>query len=150
MMIAREERKKRRIGFAFFFILSLGLSPNAIAQGTQDTGNQAGNRERQEKLVAGLSHQDTEQRMEALVELSALFRSAPGIITNATLIALSDTLQHDSSPVVRALAARTLELGGDTSASRHLLAALAKEKEVAVRKAIAYALARYPSVPVTL
>jgi len=88
--------------------------------------------------------------MEALVELSALFRSAPGIITNATLIALSDTLQHDSSPVVRALAARTLELGGDTSASRHLLAALAKEKEVAVRKAIAYALARYPSVPVTL
>ncbi|MBO0801199.1 MAG: HEAT repeat domain-containing protein, partial [Blastocatellia bacterium] len=61
-----------------------------------------------------------------------------------------ETLQHDSSPVVRALAARALELGGDAKASGPLRAALVKEKEVAVRKAIAYALARYPSLPVTL
>ncbi len=142
MMIMRDERQRRRMVFAFIFILSLGLSTNAAVQGNQATSLQ-------ERLVAGLAAQNEEQRMEALVDLSALFRSAPGIITNSTLIALSETLQHDSSPVVRALAARALELGGDEDASGHLIAALAKEKEVAVRKAIAYALAHYPSAPVT-
>jgi HEAT repeat protein len=146
MMIMREARKRRRIGFAFFFILSLGLSTSAPAQANRGNSAPAGT---QERLVAGLANPDKEQRMEALVELSALFRSAPGIITDSTIIALAETLQHDLSPVVRALAARTLELGGDANASKHLIAALVKEKEVAVRKAIAYALARYPSAPVT-
>jgi HEAT repeat protein len=128
--------------FAFIFILSLGLSTNAAAQENRSTSLQ-------DRLVAKLATQDEEQRMEALVDLSALFRSAPGIITSTTLVALSETLQHDSSPVVRALAARALELGGDENASGHLIAALAKEREVAVRKAIAYALAHYPSAQVT-
>jgi HEAT repeat protein len=142
MMILRDERMRRRLGFAFFFILSLSLSTNALAQGNRAASLQ-------EQLVAGLAKGDKEQRMEALVELSALFRSAPGIITDSTILALSETLRHDSSPVVRALAARTLELGGDADASGHLIAALRTEKEVAVRKAIAYALARFPSAPVT-
>jgi HEAT repeat protein len=142
MMILRDEGRKRRIGVAFFFILSLCLSTNALAQENRAASLQ-------EELVTGLAKADKEQRMEALVELSALFRSAPGIITDSTIIALSETLQHDSSPVVRALAARTLELGGDADASGRLIAALGREKEVAVRKAIAYALARFPSLPVT-
>jgi len=139
----RDERQGRRMVFAFLFSLSLGLSANAAAQGNRANILQ-------DRLVAKLAVQDEEQRMEALVELSALFRSTPGIITSSTLVALAETLKHDSSPVVRALAARALELGGDKNASGHLIAALAKEKEIAVRKAIAYALAHYPSTSVTL
>src|SRR5262245_60969307 len=68
MMIMRDARKRRRIGFAFFFILSLGLSTSAPAQANRGTSAPAGT---QERLVAGLANPDKEQRMEALVELSA-------------------------------------------------------------------------------
>jgi HEAT repeat protein len=88
--------------------------------------------------------------MDALVQLGALLTSAPGTLNETAISALGNLLRRDSSPVVRALAARTLELWNYERAVTHLLAAIEKERQVPVRKAIAYALARYPSSPVTV
>jgi HEAT repeat protein len=104
---------------------------------------------RDDRLIAQLNSDEEEQRLDALVHLGALLTSFPGTIDNPTISAVANLLLRDSSPVVRALAARTLELGNDERAVPHLLAAIEKERQVPVRKAIAYALARYPSPPVT-
>lgn len=132
------------LSYLTFLIFSLGfhMPQKEAAQQKQNAGLQ-------DQLVAKLGSGHEEQRMDLLVQLGALFTSAPGTITQSTITAVSDSLHRDSSPVIRALAARVLELGGDASAVGPLLAAMEKEREFAVRKAIIYALAPYPSSLVT-
>ncbi len=109
-------------------------------------------REMLERLASG----GEEQRIDSLVRICALLRDEPDAIETPVITSIGDALQRDSSPVVRALAARALEtcagnLGagqGDVARST-LLASLGKEREVAVLKAIIYALARYPQPQVT-
>jgi len=109
-------------------------------------------REMLERLASG----DEEQRIDSLVRICALLRDEPDAVETPVITSIGDALQRDSSPVVRALAARALEtcagnLGagqGDVARST-LLASLGKEREVAVLKAIIYALARYPQPQVT-
>ncbi|MGH9855463.1 MAG: HEAT repeat domain-containing protein, partial [Blastocatellia bacterium] len=100
---------------------------------------------------------DEEQRIDAITRIGALWSAAPDPVELPVVTALGNSLQQDSSPVVRALAARALEIiGGNQSSGQSagravqaLIAALGTEREVAVRKAIIYALARYPQPPVT-
>ena len=105
-----------------------------------------------ERLASG----DEERRIDSLVRICALLRDEPGAIETQVVTPLGAILQRDSSPVVRALAARALEIcagnpggGRGDEAAAALLAALGKERELAVRKAIIYALARYPQPQVT-
>src|SRR5262252_931594 len=111
-------------------------------------------RPRQESLER-LASGDEEQRIDSLVRLCALLRDDPGSIETSVIESLGAALRRDSSPIVRALAARALEIcagnpgGHGHEASAALLAALGKERELAARKAIIYALARYPQPQVT-
>ena len=113
------------------------------------------NRSRQE-LLERLTSGDEEQRIDSLVRICALLHDEPDAIETQVVTSIGAVLQRDSSPVVRALAARALEicagvLGGPQGdeASSALLAALGKERELAARKAIIYALARYTRSQVT-
>lgn len=108
-----------------------------------------GQAETQATLIARLAASDEETRLAALVDLAALFKSRPRVARPATLAALANTLQNDPAPVARTHAARALELAGEPGASDALLAALRTERELATRKAIIYALARYPAPQVT-
>ncbi|MGH9767454.1 MAG: HEAT repeat domain-containing protein [Blastocatellia bacterium] len=107
----------------------------------------------QKELLSRLASGDEEQRLDAIMRIGALWRNAPNSVDFPVITALGNALQQDPSPVVRALAARALEIGsgnqGSDSAIPTLTAALGKEREVAVRKAIIYALARYPQPQVT-
>jgi HEAT repeat protein len=109
-------------------------------------------RESLDRLASG----DEEQRIDSLVRICALLRDEPDAIETPVITSIGAALQRDSSPVVRALAARALEIcagnlgaGRGDEASAALLAALGKERELAVLKAIIYALARYPQPQVT-
>ncbi len=135
-------RKDKTAIIAVFIVLLLVMTATTIY--SQDETQQ-----RQDHLLGHLNSSEEERRMDALVQLGALLSLAPGGIPDSTISALAKSLQADQSPVIRALAARTLELAGDQRAPTLLLAALGKEREVAVRKAIVYALARYPSSQVT-
>jgi HEAT repeat protein len=107
----------------------------------------------QKDLLSRLASGDEEERIDAVARISALWRDRPDSADASAITAIGNSLRQDSSPVVRALAARALETsagshsGGDAVAT--LIAALGKEREVAVRKAIIYALARYPQPQVT-
>jgi HEAT repeat protein len=112
-------------------------------------------RSRQE-LLSRLASGDEEQRIDFLVRICALLRDEPEEIETSVIMSIGAALQRDSSPVVRALAARALEICGGNlgggqgdEAAAALLAALGKERELAVRKAIIYALARYSQPQVT-
>jgi HEAT repeat protein len=112
-------------------------------------------RSRQE-LLSRLASGDEEQRIDSAVRIGALLRDEPDSIETSVIASLGAALQRDSSPVVRALAARALEIcAGNQSGGRSdesvaaLLAALGKERDLAARKAIIYALARYPQPQVT-
>lgn len=112
-------------------------------------------RARQE-LLSRLASGDEEQRIDSAVRLGAFLRDDPDAIEASVITALSGVLQRDSSPVVRALAAMALEIcagnhdgGRGSEAVAALLAALGKERDLATRKAIIYALARYPQPQVT-
>jgi HEAT repeat protein len=135
-----------------FLALFLGLSANNPASWNraQQPSSSPASSSLEERLVTQLNSSDEEVRMDALVQMGTLFSSAPGALADSTLSALTNALQRDPSPVIRALAARALELGGDARVAQYFLAALANEREVAVRKAIAYALARYPSAQVSV
>src|SRR5262245_7049146 len=113
------------------------------------------NRSRQE-LLERMTSGDEEQRIDSLVRICALLHDEPDAIETPVVTSIGGALQRDSSPVVRALAARALEicagvLGGPQGdeAVAALLAALGKERELAARKAIIYALASYPRPQVT-
>ncbi len=101
-----------------------------------------------ERLLSHLASGNEEQRLDAVAQISALFPTAPDSFRSSALTALGNSLQRDSSPVVRALAARGLEICIDDRAVPALIAALGKEREVAARKAIIHALARYPQAQV--
>jgi len=121
----------------------------------QETDRQA-NLLRQE-LLSRLASGDEEQRIDAIARIGELWGAAPDPVELSVITALGNSLQQDLSPVVRALAARALEIiggnqGSGQSAGRAvqaLIGALGIEREVAVRKAIIYALARYPLPQVT-
>jgi HEAT repeat protein len=115
-------------------------------------------RARQE-LLSRLASGDEEQRIDSAVRLGGLLRDDPDAIESSVITALGRVLQRDLSPVVRALAAMALEIcagnhvggrgGGGDEAVAALLAALGKERDLAARKAVIYALARYPQPQVT-
>jgi HEAT repeat protein len=106
-------------------------------------------------LLAQLASGDEEQRIDAAVRIGALLHDERDVIETSVIKPLVEALQHDSAPIVRALAARALEIcagnrGGQNGAAvSGLLAALRKEQDLAARKAIIYALARYPRPQVT-
>jgi HEAT repeat protein len=102
-----------------------------------------------DQLVSRLTSGDEEQRLNALAEIIVLLPTATDSFRASAVPALSNSLQQDLSPVVRAMAARGLEVSGDDRAIPPLIAALGKERQIAVRKAILYALGRYPRPQVT-
>ncbi|HKX33294.1 MAG TPA: HEAT repeat domain-containing protein [Blastocatellia bacterium] len=124
-------------------------APATQTPAVQASASQASS-DQQDQLVNELTIGGLEQRMDTLVRLGLLLTACPGTITDSTVKALVHILRRDQSPVVRALAVRTLELGEDSRVVPHLLGAAKNESQVPVRKAIAYALARYPSSSVTL
>jgi HEAT repeat protein len=103
----------------------------------------------QAQLISRLAAAEEEARMDAAVNLGALFTLAPGAAAEPAIAALGRALHNDSSPVVRALAARGLALAGDARAVPALLTALGRERERAVRKAIIYALAPHRDPQIT-
>ncbi len=97
------------------------------------------------QLSSRLASSDEEQRLDAVVQLGALLSLDSTTATDVTIAALANALRRDSSPVIRALSARALEFAKNPNAASPLVAALKKEREVAVSKSMIYALARYPS-----
>jgi HEAT repeat protein len=127
--------------------------PFAVGRG-QEAARTAGRL--QKELLSRLASGDEEQRIDSIIRIGALLLDEPDAIETPAITSLGVALQQDSSPVVRALAARSLELcAGNREGSQSneavaaLLTALGKERELAVRKAIIYALARYPQPQVT-
>ncbi len=94
-------------------------------------------------LLAQLSSGGEEQRLDAVIQLAGMFSTSSVEADFSAITMLAIAMRNDLSPVVRALAARALEVCGDPRAAEPLVAALASEREVAVRKAIIYGLARY-------
>lgn len=99
----------------------------------------------QERSITQLASGDEEQRLDAVTHLIGLFDAAPNSSTPEVFISLTNALQRDSSPLIRALSARALETCCGEQTLPKLLASLGDEREVAVRKAIIYTLARYRS-----
>jgi HEAT repeat protein len=108
-----------------------------------------------QELLSRLASGDEEQRIDSIVRIGALLRDEPDSAEASIIKSLGAALQRDSSPVVRALAARALEIcagnrgGQNNEAVAALLVALKKEREMAVRKAIIYALANYSHPEIT-
>ena len=125
-------------------LLTLCLCPALAGRSTAAQGQN----DDEARLVARLSDADEEQRLTALINLAALFKTARRAAQPTTTAALAQVLQRDPIPVVRTQAARGLEFAGDAGAVPALLAALTQERELPTRKAIIYALARYPSAQV--
>ncbi len=99
-----------------------------------------------ERLLDQLKSTDVEVRITALTAYQS--RSVDEEKPEAdfpALVAIGFALQHDESPLVRALAARVMERNPDPRASEPLLSALRTERAIPVRKAILYALARNSS-----
>jgi HEAT repeat protein len=134
-------RLLRKSARGFFLPALLLASLCAIVFG-QETERQANPLE--EQLLSRLASGDEEQRLDAVTRAGALFMIAPDSVRSSIISTLSNFLQMDPSPVARALAARALEVSRDDRVIPTLITALGKEREVAVRKAIIYALARYP------
>lgn len=107
-----------------------------------------------ERWLSQLASGSEEERLDAAAHLVVMCSAAPAP-SGATpglneenfsaVTALALALRKDDSSVVRALAARALEVCGDARAAEPLMSALGEEREIAVRKAIIYALARHPS-----
>lgn len=135
----RRHSRRRFTGAAVLFVL-LFASPLVRAQ----EGASAAGPSVKEQLARLASGSD-EQRLDAVARLANYFESSMGRPIDPDLLpGLTRSLQSDSSPVVRALAARALGISGDSRVIAPLTGALAKEREIAVRKSILYALARYP------
>lgn len=122
--------------------LSIALLALALFAGTAFPCSQE---DRQQSLTARLSGGDEEQRLDAATQLVVLFGALPDSASPQTLAVLTRALRSDGSPVVRALAARAMQSCCADQAIEPLLAGLAGEKEIAVRKAILYALASHRS-----
>lgn len=107
-----------------------------------------------ERWLSRLTAGNEEERLDAMAHLVVMFSAASDSSGAANglneenfsaITALALALRKDASPVVRALAARALEVCGDRRAAEPLMSALGEEREIAVRKAIIYAFARHPS-----
>ena len=94
---------------------------------------------RQAALLAHLASGNEEQRADVAIELGSLLSVNPA--EQATVDAMGNLLQRDSSPMVRALAARAIEFSRDERFVTALLASLKAERDISVRKAAIYALA---------
>src|SRR5262245_22091167 len=57
-------------------------------------------------LLSQLASGGEEQRIDAAVRIGAFLHDAPDVIGTSVIKSLVSALQHDSAPVVRALAAR--------------------------------------------
>jgi len=127
-----------------------------VAEARGQEADQAQGQLRKE-LLSRLASGDEEQRIDAITQIGALRRDIPDSDQMSINTALANSLQQDSSPVVRAMAARALGIvagnqehsQSDSTAVAALIAAVGKERELAVRKAIIYALACYPQPQVT-
>lgn len=120
-------------------LIVLSLSVMVLAVGVAVAQQSGGTDSRQSSLVANLSSVNEEQRADSLIELGSLLSVYPA--EPGTVDALSNLLQRDSSPMVRALAARAMELSRGERFSTVLLAGLKTERDISVRKATIYALA---------
>ncbi len=103
----------------------------------------------QANLASQLNAGDEERRRDALVRLGSLLATSPNSPQPQTVAALENVLQRDSSAVNRALAARVFELSPYEQSLPILLSSLNSEREIVVRKAIIYALARLRSTQST-
>jgi HEAT repeat protein len=139
MGLARTEGKRRQ-RLALSVYLSCVLLAPGLSLAQEPPSGEDGVRK---ALLARLSASDEEQRLDAVTQLAGWFPSSSGEAGFEAVTALALAMRRDVSPVVRALAARALELSGDPRAAEALLSALADEREIAVRKAILYALARH-------
>ena len=120
------------------FILVLLMLPDSIAALHSQE-------DRQQNLIARLANGGEEERFDSIAQLVVLFGATPGSATEQTFNALNAGLRRDNSPLIRALSARALENCCGERAVQPLLASLTDEREIAVRKAILYALARHHS-----
>lgn len=102
---------------------------------------------KQEQLAKLIRSGNDEERLEALIELGT-FLSIPTQATPQTVSLLADLLRSDSSSLRRALAVRAMEFSRDERFASALLAGLKTERDPAVRKAIVYALSKYPTTEV--
>jgi hypothetical protein len=125
------------LAIVLFVSTAFGQESRPLGQSSQDF------------LIARLASADEEQRFDALVQLSALFDAAPNSATPKAISGLTNALQRDASPIVRALSARVFGTCCGQQAVQNLLVSLAGEREVAVRKAIIYALVRFRSSEIT-
>jgi HEAT repeat protein len=132
--------------FSWVVLLSLPLSVETLGRQADQQTNSS-----QKELLSRLASGDEEERIDAIARIGALWRDRPTSVDASIIATIGNSLQQDSSPVVRALAARALEAsaGSHSDAVATLIAAFGKEREVAVRKAIIYALARHPQPQVT-
>lgn len=101
---------------------------------------------RQEQLVKLLAAGNDEQRLDAVIELGVMLSATKS--EPQTISSLENTLQRDASAVIRALAANAMESSRDEKFVPVLLSSLTSEREVAVSKAIIYALARHRSAQI--
>lgn len=97
-------------------------------------------------LLTRLASGSEEQRVDAVIELGSMLSVYKA--EQQTIESLGSLLQKDSSLMVRALAARAMELSRDDKFTSALLASLKIERELSVRKAIVYALAFHRSAQV--
>ena len=122
------------IGLGLFAIFA--LAHPALPQEVADS--------RQARLVAQLASGNEEQKLEAVIELGAML-STKTLATSETIASLGSLLQQGASPVLRALAARSMELSRDSRFVSVLLATLKNEREIEVSRAIIHALAAHRS-----
>lgn len=94
---------------------------------------------KQSVLLTRLTSGNEDQRADVVIELGSMLSAY--VAEQATVDALSQALRRDSSPLVRALAARAMELSRDERFVPTLLASLKTEKDISIRKAAIYALA---------
>lgn len=120
-----------------FIVVLLMLSGSVRALHSQE--------DRQQSLIARLANGEEEERFDAMAQLVVLFGAAPNSASEQTFTSITAGLRRDSSPLVRALSARALENCCGERAVQPLLTGLADEREIAVRKAILYALAKHRS-----
>src|SRR5215468_9799761 len=85
------------------------LFPLLFSEGRGQEIDRRTDRSRQE-LLSRLASGDEEQRIDSLVRICALLRDEPDAIETPVITSLGAALRRDSSPVVRALAARALEV----------------------------------------
>lgn len=126
-----QQVKIRLIVFPWLaLILVVGVAP------AQEAGK---NESRQAMLLVRLASANEEQRADVIIEFASLLSVA--VAEQAAVDALSDLLQREASPMIRALTARAIELSRDGRFVPALLASLKTERDIAVRKATIYALA---------